>query len=73
MGWILFITLLLLYGLGLLVFHRSGSVHLLLFAAIAVLATLLALGRYVHLFDLLRFAVPIFRTMRAKSTGSSQT
>jgi len=37
MGWILFITLLLLYGLGLLVFHRSGSVHLLLFAAIAVL------------------------------------
>ena len=37
MGWILFITLLLLYGLGLLVFNRSGSVHILPFAAIAVL------------------------------------
>ena len=38
MGWILFITLLLLYGLGLLVFHASGAVHTLPLVAVGVLA-----------------------------------
>jgi len=39
MGWIIFIALLLLYVLGLLVFHASGAVHILPFVAIAVIAT----------------------------------
>ena len=39
MGWIIFIALLLLYVLGLLVFHASGAVHILPFVAIAVIVT----------------------------------
>jgi len=38
MGWIIFIALLLLYGLGLFVFHASGAVHSLPLVAVAVLA-----------------------------------
>jgi hypothetical protein len=37
MAWIIFIVLLLFYFLGLTVFHATGPVHVLPFAAVAVL------------------------------------
>ena len=37
MAWIISITLLLFYVLGLFVFHATGPVHVLPFAAVAVL------------------------------------
>lgn len=37
MAWMIFVVLLLFYVLGLSVFHASRSVHVLPFAAIAVL------------------------------------
>ena len=36
MAWIIFVTLLLFYVLGLFVFHATGPVHVLPFVAIAV-------------------------------------
>jgi hypothetical protein len=35
MAWIVFVTLLLFYVLGLFVFHATGPVHVLPFAAVA--------------------------------------
>ena len=37
MAWMIFVVLLLFYVLGLSVFHARGPVHILPFAAIAVL------------------------------------
>ena len=37
MGWIIFIVLLLFYVLGVSVFHATGPIHVLPFAAVAVL------------------------------------
>ncbi|MDX6529129.1 MAG: hypothetical protein QOH41_1419 [Blastocatellia bacterium] len=37
MAWLIFIVLLLFYVLGLIVFHATGPVHVLPFAAVAVL------------------------------------
>ena len=36
MAWIIFVVLLLLYVLGLFVFHATGPVHVLPFVAVAV-------------------------------------
>jgi hypothetical protein len=37
MAWIIFVTLLLFYVLGLFVFHATGPVHVLPFATVAIL------------------------------------
>jgi len=36
MAWIIFVTLLLFYVLGLFVFHATGPVHILPFVAVAI-------------------------------------
>ena len=36
MAWVIFVTLLLFYVLGLFVFHATGPVHILPFVAVAV-------------------------------------
>jgi hypothetical protein len=47
MAWLIFIVLLLFYVLGLIVFHATGPVHVLPFAAAAVLlADRILLRRY---------------------------
>ena len=36
MAWVIFVTLLLFYVLGLFVFHATGPVHILPFVAVAI-------------------------------------
>lgn len=36
MAWVIFVTLLLFYVLGLFVFHATGPVHMLPFVAVAI-------------------------------------
>jgi len=36
MAWMIFVTLLLFYVLGLFVFHATGPVHILPFVAVAI-------------------------------------
>ena len=63
MAWIIFVTLLLFYVLGLFVFHATGPVHILPFVAVAVIVADRVMMR--------RYKTTTSKQARAERTGES--